>query len=151
MCGNLNHISEIYPLKRADLWNKKGSHFDLKSWLTGGTKILPGIPSSWWIYESNWLDFLTKNRHMLQTKRGDTSALKILSDVENLWYISWNDKCKNQGYNENHICNISNFSKIHHQAERKKSLIKQIWKNSYLLSVYPRYRKKKNFSKRKLN
>ena len=52
-------------------------------------------------------------------------------------------KCKNQGYNENHICNISNFSKIHHQAERKKSLIKQIWKNWYLLSVYPRYRKKK--------
>ena len=39
----------------------------------------------------------------------------------------FNDKCKNQGYNENHICNISNFSKIiHHQAERKKSLIKQI-------------------------
>ena len=35
-------------------------------------------------------------------------------------------KCKNQGYNENHICNISNFLKIHHQAERKKSLIKQI-------------------------
>ena len=42
------------------------------------------------------------------------------------WEAEFNDKCKNQGYNENHICNISNFSKIHHQAERKKSLIKQI-------------------------
>ena len=41
------------------------------------------------------------------------------------WYFFWeaefNDKCKNQGYNENHICNISNFSKIHYQAERKIS------------------------------
>ena len=34
------------------------------------------------------------------------------------WEAEFNDKCKNQGYNENHICNISNFSKIHHQAER---------------------------------
>ena len=38
--------------------------------------------------------------------------------------VIFNSKCKNQGYNENHICNISNFSKIHHQAERKKSLNK---------------------------
>ena len=36
--------------------------------------------------------------------------IKIMNDI---------DKCKNQGYNENHFCNISNFSKIHHQAERK--------------------------------
>ena len=30
------------------------------------------------------------------------------------------DEGKNQGYNENHICNISNFSQIHRQAERIK-------------------------------
>ena len=35
------------------------------------------------------------------------------------WEAEFNDKCKNQGYNENHVCNISNFSQIHHQAERK--------------------------------
>ena len=27
-------------------WKKKWSHFDLKSWVTGGTKIRPGIPSN---------------------------------------------------------------------------------------------------------
>ena len=35
---------------------KKWSHFDLKSWVTGGTKIWPGIPNNWRIFESNWLD-----------------------------------------------------------------------------------------------
>ena len=37
-------------------WKKKWSHFDLKSWVTGGTKIRPGIPSNWKLFESNWLD-----------------------------------------------------------------------------------------------
>ena len=36
-------------------WKKKWSHFDRKSWVTGGTKIRPGIPSKWEIFESNWL------------------------------------------------------------------------------------------------
>ena len=36
-------------------WKKKCSHFDLKSWVTGGTKIWPGISSNWRIFESNWL------------------------------------------------------------------------------------------------
>ena len=31
---------------------KKRSHFDLKSWVTGGTKIRPEIPSNWRIFES---------------------------------------------------------------------------------------------------
>ena len=34
---------------------EKWSHFDLKSWVTGGTKIRPGIPSNWRIFELNWL------------------------------------------------------------------------------------------------
>ena len=34
-------------------WKKKSSHFDLKNWVTGGTKIQPGIPSNWKIFESN--------------------------------------------------------------------------------------------------
>ena len=37
-------------------WKKKLSHFDLKSWVTDGTKIWLGIPSNWRIFESNWLD-----------------------------------------------------------------------------------------------
>ena len=35
-------------------WTKKCSHFDLKSWVTGGTKIRLGILSKWRIFESNW-------------------------------------------------------------------------------------------------
>ena len=33
---------------------EKWIHFDLKSWVTGGTKIWPGIPNNWRIFESNW-------------------------------------------------------------------------------------------------
>ena len=35
---------------------KKWSHFDLNTWVSGGTKIRPGIPSNWRIFESNRLD-----------------------------------------------------------------------------------------------
>ena len=35
---------------------KKWSHFDLKNWVTSGSKIWPGIPSNFRIFESNWLD-----------------------------------------------------------------------------------------------
>ena len=30
--------------------------FDIKSWVHGGTKIRPGIPSNWRIFESYWHD-----------------------------------------------------------------------------------------------
>ena len=34
---------------------RKWSHFELKSWVTGRTKIWSGIPSNWRIFESNWI------------------------------------------------------------------------------------------------
>ena len=34
---------------------EKWRHFDLKSLVTDGTKIRPGIPSNWRIFESNWV------------------------------------------------------------------------------------------------
>ena len=37
-------------------WKKKWSHFDLKSWVTGGSKFRPWILSNWIIFESKWLD-----------------------------------------------------------------------------------------------
>ena len=43
---------------------KKWSHFDLKNWVTGGTKIRPGIPS-------NWLDIV--------------SRLKLTLNIESIW------------------------------------------------------------------
>ena len=35
---------------------EKMEPFDLKSWVTGGPKIRPGIPSNCRIFQSNWLD-----------------------------------------------------------------------------------------------
>ena len=35
---------------------KKWSHFDLKSWVTGGTRVRFWIPSNQRIYDLNWLD-----------------------------------------------------------------------------------------------
>ena len=43
-------------LKNNYLERKKWSHFDLKSWVSGGNKIRPGILNHWRISESNWLD-----------------------------------------------------------------------------------------------
>ena len=58
---NINVIRSV-----ADTERKDGAIFDLKSWVTDGTKIRSGIPSNWWIFESNWLDIesqfeLTRN------------------------------------------------------------------------------------------
>ena len=58
--GNEFHYQN-YITARTDSgiqWKKKWSHFDLKSWVTSGTKIRPGIPSNWKIFESNWLSIL---------------------------------------------------------------------------------------------
>ena len=69
------------------LWKKKGSHFDLKNWDTGGTKIRPGIPSIWRIFKSNWLknshfdlkSWVTHNLYhvLLSLKRGTVSGWNI--------------------------------------------------------------------------
>ena len=48
--------AQARPDSRGTHWKKKWSHFDLKSWVTGGSKIRPGIPTNWRIFESNWLD-----------------------------------------------------------------------------------------------
>ena len=43
-------------IKHSLHWKEKWSHFDLKSWVTGGTKIQPGLLSNWRIFASLWLD-----------------------------------------------------------------------------------------------
>ena len=57
-------------------WKKKWSHFDLKNWVTGGTKIWPGIPSNWRIFESNWFDIESQI---------DNLALNIESVFRSKW------------------------------------------------------------------
>ena len=45
---------------------EKMESFDLKSWVTGGTKIRPGILSNWRIFESNWLDIESQFNSILR-------------------------------------------------------------------------------------
>ena len=45
-------MSASYDTQR----EKKLSHFDIKSLVTGGTKIRPGKVGNWRIFESNWLN-----------------------------------------------------------------------------------------------
>ena len=64
-------------------WKKKWSHFDLKSRVTCGSKILPGIPSNWRMFESNWLDIESQIDSILIVKL--TIWLSILSQFD--WNI----------------------------------------------------------------
>ena len=74
---------------------KKWSHFDLKSWVTGGIKIWLGIPSSWRIFESNWLDIESQfDWNILQYsvtrlnflgQNDSISSFSIADDANNDW------------------------------------------------------------------
>ena len=50
------------------LHRKKLSHFDLKNWVTGGTKIRYDVPNNWRIFESNWLDIESQIDSILRVK-----------------------------------------------------------------------------------
>ena len=60
------------PLIKSIRWKKKWSRFDLKSWVTGGTKIRTGIPSKWRIFESNWLHI-------------ESQIVNLTLNVESIW------------------------------------------------------------------
>ena len=51
--------------------------FDLKSWVTGGTKIRPGIPSKWRIFESNWLS--------ISSQTDSRYRVKLTLNIESNW------------------------------------------------------------------
>ena len=54
MINTHRHTSQWQALQI--ICTEKWTHFDLKRWVTGGTKIWPGIPSNSRTFESNWLD-----------------------------------------------------------------------------------------------
>ena len=67
------HIMVLYcTLVRSQHWKKKLSHFDLKNWVTGGTKIRPGILNNWRIFESitrnNGSNLVPPVTHLLRSK-----------------------------------------------------------------------------------
>ena len=49
-----------WPVQLLSHWKKKWSHFELKSWVTGRTKIRPWIPTNWRIFESIWLSISSR-------------------------------------------------------------------------------------------
>ena len=52
---NINSGLQFVAVTSVLHWKKKRSHFDLKCWVTDGTKIRPDIQSNWRIFESIWL------------------------------------------------------------------------------------------------
>ena len=67
---------------------EKWSHFDLKSWVTGGTKIRPVIPSNWKIFESNWLSISSQfDSNILQLLR--ITGRILVPPVTQLFRSKW--------------------------------------------------------------
>ena len=54
--GRFSRVRSFLYVPLSANWKKNWSHFDLKSWVSGGTKTRSGIPSIWKIFEWNWVD-----------------------------------------------------------------------------------------------
>ena len=84
-------------------WKKKWSHFDLKSWVTGWTKIRPGIPSTWIIFESNWFDIESQIVNTLQLLGIPTRIL--VPPVTQLFMSKW----LNFSFSASYLAHLANF------------------------------------------
>ena len=49
------------------------------------------------------------NYNLLSNLCNDEFMRYLLTEMHLATFFSFNDEGKNQGYNENHLCNISNF------------------------------------------
>ena len=85
-CGDIKELFwssiawvNLLPQHQPYSERKKTSHFGLKSWVTGGTKIRPGMTSYWRIFESNWLDIESQivNRFDVESQF-DSNILQLL-------------------------------------------------------------------------
>ena len=69
-------------------WKKKWSHFDLKSWVTGGTKIR----SNWRIFESNWLGIESQFDSVLRvnlTRYWESICSVLRVNLTRYWESIW--------------------------------------------------------------
>ena len=66
-------------------WKEKGSHFDLKSWVTGGIKIWPKVPSNWRIFKSNWLDIESQINNVTLNIESICQIVNFTLNVESIW------------------------------------------------------------------
>ena len=64
---------------------KKSSNFVIKSWVTYGTKIVPGWVANWRIFESNWLNIKSQIDSTLRvwlTQHWESNWLNIESQID---------------------------------------------------------------------
>ena len=86
-----NDLSNL--ILNTDHWKKKSSHFDLRSWVTWGTKIRLGIPSNWRIFESNWLNIESQIESTLRVKLNqhwESNWINIESQIDSILRVNLN-------------------------------------------------------------
>ena len=78
-------VQNSYVCKLLYTERKKLSHFDIKSWVTCGTKIRPGKVGNWRIFESNWLNIKSQIDSTLRvklTQHSESNWLNIESQID---------------------------------------------------------------------
>ena len=76
--------SELLCLQAMIHREKKLSHFDIKSWVTGGTKIRPGKVGNYRIFELNWLN-IESNWLNIESQIDSTLRVKLAQHWESSW------------------------------------------------------------------
>ena len=66
-------------------WRNECSHLDLKSKVTGGTKIRQWIQSNWRIFESNWYDIETQFDSNILQLLGIPGWILVLPVIQLFW------------------------------------------------------------------
>ena len=78
-------IQNSYVCKLWCTERKKLNNFDIKSWVTCGTKIRPGKVGNWRIFESNWLNIKSQIDSTLRvwlTQHWESNWLNIESQID---------------------------------------------------------------------
>ena len=70
-------VQNSYACKLWYTERKKLSHFDIKSWVTCGTKIRPGKVGNWRIFESNWV--------IIENLIDSTLRVKLIQHWQSNW------------------------------------------------------------------
>ena len=77
-----------------DTLREKNESFDIKSWVTGGTKIRPGKVGNWSIFESNWLTLRVK-----LAQHWESNWLNIESQIDSTLRVKLTQHCESNWLN----------------------------------------------------
>ena len=76
-----SYVCELWYTEREKL-----SHFDIKSWVTCGTKIRPTIVGNWRIFEPNWLNIKSQiESTLIESLIDSTLRVKLTQHWESNW------------------------------------------------------------------